>query len=303
MPFVDDILRRGSVSIVGLAKNAGKTEVLNHVLRRVGAMSGRDGVRVAARVAVTSIGLDGEATDQVTRTPKPEIELPEGTVFVTSETHYRQKRLVAEVLDVGGRATALGRSVTARALSTGKVVLSGPPDTESLTEMIGSLEQFGVRTVVVDGALSRMSHASPAVTEGMILVTGAAVSLDVAEIVRQTKFTFDLTRLPVVEEPVFDGAVWIPGMLGEGMLERLRMQPDAESTHVVVHDFTRIFASPPTFYSFLARGGRIGVLQRSEVLAVCVNPASPTGYSLDSDMLIARLGEALGVPVYDVFRI
>jgi L-lysine 2,3-aminomutase len=95
MPFVDDILRRGSVSIVGLAKNAGKTEVLNYVLRRIGAMPDRDGERVATRVAVTSIGLDGEATDQITRGAKPAIELPEGVVFVTTETHYRQKRLVA----------------------------------------------------------------------------------------------------------------------------------------------------------------------------------------------------------------
>jgi hypothetical protein len=210
---------------------------------------------------------------------------------------------VAEVLDVGGRLTALGRSVTARALSSGGIILSGPPDTESLAGMIDDVGRFGVKTVVVDGALSRMSHASPAVTEGMILVTGAAVSLDVAKIVRQTKFTFDLTRLPVVEEPVFDGAMWIPGMLGERMLERLRMQPDVESAHVVVSDFTRIFASPRTFYSFLARGGRIGVLRRSEVLAVCVNPTSPTGHSIDGEELVARLGEALGVPVYDVMTI
>ncbi len=123
MPFVEEILRHGSVSIVGLAKNAGKTEVLNYVLGRVG---GR-----AARVAVTSIGLDGETVDQVKRTPKPEIVIPEGMVFTTSETHYRQKRLVAEVLDVGVRDTALGRLITARALTGGKVLLSGPSDTAS----------------------------------------------------------------------------------------------------------------------------------------------------------------------------
>ena len=132
MPFVEEILRHGSVSIVGLAKNAGKTEVLNYVLGRVG---GR-----AARVAVTSIGLDGETVDQVKRTPKPEIVIPEGMVFTTSETHYRQKRLVAEVLDVGVRDTALGRLITARALTGGKVLLSGPSDTASLVALIGAFQ-------------------------------------------------------------------------------------------------------------------------------------------------------------------
>ncbi len=267
MPFVNEILKRKSVSIVGLAKTAGKTEVLNYVLRRwgEGGVSGGEGAAeargervagksgegaaeargervagetgAASRVAVTSIGLDGESVDQVKLTPKPEIELPEGTVFTTSETHYRAKKLVAEVLDVSGgdggcgktgmagrsqrwdasfcsppqpgasacvakatksteqrssiRETALGRLVTARALTAGKIILSGPSDTDSVRALIGGMGRFGVSTVLVDGALSRLSHGSPAVTEAMVLVTGAAVSHSISTLVRQTKYVFD----------------------------------------------------------------------------------------------------------------
>lgn len=84
-----------SLAIVGLEKNTGKTECLNYLLRQIGKMDGQ--------FALTSIGIDGESRDQVCQTPKPEIEVPEGMIFVTSEKHYRQKRLIAEVLDISER--------------------------------------------------------------------------------------------------------------------------------------------------------------------------------------------------------
>jgi len=47
MPFVDQIVRYGSLSVVGLGKNTGKTECLRYVLRRLSEMQ--------KVVAVTSI--------------------------------------------------------------------------------------------------------------------------------------------------------------------------------------------------------------------------------------------------------
>ncbi|MBQ2490964.1 MAG: hypothetical protein II539_04640, partial [Muribaculaceae bacterium] len=86
MPFINEILNYSSLSIVGLEKNTGKTECLKYVLKRMPVDS--------RRIAVTSIGIDGETVDQVTRTQKPEIVLPQGMFFATSEAHYRQRRLV-----------------------------------------------------------------------------------------------------------------------------------------------------------------------------------------------------------------
>lgn len=337
MSFVDEILRRGSVSIVGLAKNAGKTEVLNYVLRQAADVGHGDGCRHV--IAVTSIGLDGENVDRVSHTPKPEIGIYEGMIFVTSETHYRQKRLVAEVLDVGTRETSLGRLVTARALTAGKVMLSGPPDTASLKELIARLRTcFGVQTTIVDGALSRLSHGSPAVTDAMVLVTGAAVSGNIPRLVRETKYVYDRIRLEAVDDAVYrklepiESGVWAvdeagdvhdlgvrsvltpftedilrygntiyaAGAVGDRLLEELRMQK--QNIVLIIKDFTRIFAAMENYYAFLAGSGRIKVLQKSELLAVCVNPVSPEGYRLDSAMLIAAMEQSLGIPVYDVMR-
>ena len=87
MTFIDDILNYDSLSIVGLQKNTGKTVSLNYVLDRLPVES--------KRIAVTSIGIDGETTDQVTRTKKPEIYLRQGMYFGTSEMHYSKRHLVS----------------------------------------------------------------------------------------------------------------------------------------------------------------------------------------------------------------
>ena len=138
-----------------MAKNAGKTECLNYILNGV-KNSGK-------RIAVTSIGVDGESFDRTNKFPKPEIEIFEGMIFVTSETHYRQKQLIAEILDINENRTSLGRLVIAKALSQGKVLLSGPADTKTLKILIESLQKFDIDTVIIDTVIiskSLLTHLS-----------------------------------------------------------------------------------------------------------------------------------------------
>ena len=90
--LINNILKCKTLSITGMAKNTGKTVTLNYLLEQL---------RLRGKVvAVTSNGIDGEKTDQVTQTEKPEIELYEGSLFVTSEYHYRQRQLVSEIVDL-----------------------------------------------------------------------------------------------------------------------------------------------------------------------------------------------------------
>ena len=44
------------------------------------------------------------------------------------------------------------------------------------------------------------------------------------------------------------------------------------------------------------------VLRKSKLIAVCVNPTSPRGFILDSDLLCKKMYEAVGVPVYDIVK-
>jgi hypothetical protein len=335
MPFTGDILKYKSLSIVGLEKNTGKTECLNYVLKRL-EQSGKT-------IALTSIGVDGEGIDQVTLTQKPEIELFKNLIFITSEKHYHQRQLVSEILDVSDRHTALGRLVTARVIHAGKVMFSGPPDTAWLRQTIDGMKSYDVDTTIVDGALSRLSHGSPAVTESMILATGASVSANISTLVRKTKFAHTLIRIEVLESPVNEqllglgtgvyaidddwgihdleipsvllpgkhydnlsghgNKLFVTGAVGDNLLNFLKIQRNIAEFTLVVRDFTRFFVSPEVYYAFLQKGGTIRVLLRTTLLAVCVNPVSPLGFVLDSGLLCESLTESLGIPAYDIRKI
>lgn len=335
MPFVENLRNYRSLSIVGLEKNTGKTVCLNYLLSRLHALG--------ITTTVTSIGVDGEQSDAVYATAKPEITLYEGMQFVTSERHYGQRRLVSRILAVDERRTALGQLVTAEVLCPGKVLLSGAATTALLRRQIAQSMARGVQLTVVDGALSRLSLASPTVTEAMILATGAAVSPNMQQLVSKTRFVYRLINLPEVEESVrqklndiesglwelddegilHDTGIMSVFMLGRGNEELLRHghtlfasgavsdrllkylvgRRDVDSTCLVVRDFTKLFVTPELFAEYTRRGGRMQVLQRSRLVAVCLNPTSPQGYRLNSPEACRQLSEALQTPVYDVMQI
>ena len=290
-------------------------------------------------IAVTSIGLDGEKTDQVTQTEKPEVTLAVGTYFVTTEYHYRQRQLLSEICQLSEDTTSLGRLVTARVLQEGKAILAGPSSTGRIRTLIGELRELGVDLTIVDGALSRKSPASPAVTDGLILTTGAAIAPDLNSIVSKTKFVYQLTqlseyevdnrdelmqyesgiyaleegrahRLPIASSLLFTkckdilfshgNTLFVSGIVTDNMLDYLRMQPNVKDIKLIVKDFTKIFVTPFVLQGYLQKGGRLCVLKRPNLLAMCINPTSPSGFKLESEQLRAALRQVVGVPVYDV---
>lgn len=333
MQFINEILDYDSLSIVGLEKNTGKTECLKYVLDHFPLDT--------KRIAVTSIGIDGEQTDQVTQTPKPEVYLREGMYFGTSEMHYRQRKIVSELIDVSDETTSLGRVVTAKALTRGKLLLSGPSSGASMKRWMNEMHEQGIGLVIVDGALSRLSSASPAISQSMILSTGAAYSANMNTLVHKTAFVVELinleltsakkitTLLPIEkgvwyidnDEQVhkletmsslsqkisFEGmdeckSLYVAGALTDGFLEKVRQHKTLRQVELIVRDFTKIFVSPEQFRLFAKAGGHIRVLQKSKLLAVTVNPTSPNGYVLDSEMLCKRLSETIQLPVFDLLK-
>ena len=96
--------------------------------------------------------------------------------------------------------------------------------------------------------------------------------------------------------------LYVAGALVDGFLEKVRKNKTLKQVELVVRDFTKIFVTPQQFRLFLKSGGRIRVLQRSKLIAVTVNPTSPSGYVLDSDTLCNKLSEAIQLPVYDLLK-
>lgn len=331
MPFIEELIKYKSCSIVGLEKNTGKTECFNYVLQRLPLEN--------KRVAVSSIGIDGETTDQVTKTAKPEIFLREGVYFGTSEKHYLMKRLSAELLEITNENTSLGNIIIGKALTPGKILLSGPSSTNGLRRWMDEMKKYDVDLTIIDGALSRMSLASPTVSESMILATGAAYSANINTLVQKTAFVVQMINLDLTSADNYNAfnnitaGVWaideddvlhdlkvasslsinintdglkkcktlfVSGALTDNFINHIRQNKIFNETEIVVRDFTKIFLTPMTYNSFVNGKRKITVLQKSKLIAVCVNPTSPNGIVLDSEKLCKTLSEAIKLPVYDL---
>lgn len=290
MDLIDGLSGVRSCSLVGLAKNTGKTVTLNYLLRHLPS---------DVRVGVTSIGLDGESRDQVVGTEKPEIMLRAGSVFATTEKHYRERRLVAELMDVSDIPTALGRLVTARTLIEGKVIIAGPGSTEQLKRWMRTVEKE-VDLILVDGALSRMSLASPTVSEGMILATGAAYSANIDTLVRKTAYVVHLINLPLWDDDETD-CVSMSGAVTDRVLEKMLNDKQMQGKRLLIPDFTKVFADPMVWHRF-EQQHPVVVRQRSRLLGVTVNPTAPNGMVLDSEILCRRLSETIGLPAVDLMK-
>lgn len=335
MPFIDNILKYKSLSLIGLEKNTGKTVCLNYILSRL-----KDKNKT---IALTSIGVDGETKDIIKETHKPEINIYEGVIFINSEMHYRAKTIISEILDVSKQATSLGRLITARALSDDKIMLSGPSSSKGLIDIIAQMQQYNVDITIIDGALSRKSLGSPAVSQAVILSTGASVSGNINTVVSKTLYVFNLINLPKTNDELaqklidVNEGIWaidnndelintnirsvlfiknekdklfnhgtkiyVSGAITDSFMNFLCMQKNIAEIEIIIRDFTRVFASSEIFYRYIKKGGRISVIQKTKLIAVCVNPTSPGGINLNSLDLRNALKDKLGVPIYDVKKL
>ena len=335
MPFIDEVLKYKSVSIVGMQKNTGKTECLNYILTRLNTTN--------KHIAITSIGTDGENIDQVSFTPKPEIEIFENTIFITTEKHYREKRILSEIIDISKNNTSLGRLITAKALNKGKVIISGPSNTNWLKKIIQSMNTLKIDLTLIDGALSRLSLASPAVSEAMILNTGAAVSTNKKQLIKKTKYLFDLINIPKydlqlnenlinfengiyaidkqnnihsleietafllekLKEKIFmfGTTIFVAGVITDKLLSFLKIQKNISEITIIIRDFTRIFVASENYYEFIRRGGKVKVLLNTKLISICVNPTSPSGFKYNSKEICDDLHKVLKVPIYDIKQI
>ena len=172
-----------SISIIGMSKNVGKTTTFNHILKEA---------RGRISLGLTSIGRDGEDQDIVTATEKPKIYVECGTIIATAKQCLLNSDITREILKTTGFNTPMGEIIICRALSDGYVDLGGPSVNSYMTLICNELKRFGSKLVIVDGALSRKTTASPSITKATILSTGAAMSKSMGMVIEETRHTVKL---------------------------------------------------------------------------------------------------------------
>lgn len=336
-----DLITRGkhsTVSVVGLAKNTGKTTSLNHIISEAAT---RD-----IDLGLTSVGRDGEKTDTVTRLPKPPIHAPRGTVVATAEEAIKESEAKLDVVAPTDFVTQLGRVYIARVREAGNVVLVGPNHSSEMIAAIDLLKYHGCDLILADGAFDRVAAASPSVTEATILATGAFLDPSLNATVERTAETiwqFQLRRprdarvLELARAAIADRrvglisddlqfrdlnlrtalesgdiirgaasgdtkAIVIGGSLVTGLLEDLMKDPAlVKRARIIVRDGTRIFITPAVWRRFVNLGGQLRVVDPIHLLALTVNPYSPVGPSYDPETFLQRIGEAAApLPVFDL---
>ncbi|MFZ5968834.1 MAG: hypothetical protein ACOYVK_16895 [Bacillota bacterium] len=326
------------VSVVGMAKNAGKTMTLNKLID--------EAMEKHIRLGLTSTGRDGEKQDLVTMTEKPMIYVEEGTLIATTEGTFKLSEAKLEILEVTDYYTSMGRIVIAKAQSSGYVELAGPNTTRDIKAVTERLLQYGAKVVIVDGAIDRMASAAPSVTEATILATGAVLSRDMNQVIERTIHQVQLFSLEEVKEQEVR-------LLAESVLEnkeyclidddyQVEMIPiqtalnsgqqigTALKDHTayvviggslvtktikdimdvtkkykqvtfIVKDATRIFVDAKDWLYFVKMGLQVKVLHKISPLAVTVNPYAPQGYYFDPMEFRKKMQEYLKhIPVLDV---
>lgn len=308
-----------TVTVIGLCKNAGKTTALCRLMDEL----------AGETLAVTSVGRDGERTDVVTGTEKPQIRVRAGTIFATARGLLPRCDVTVQVLDVTDVYTPLGQVAVLRALSDGWVQLAGPSAVGQLEPLERSFRALGADRVLIDGAAGRKSLAAAGAGCALLCV-GASMEGTMEHLAAETAHVcalfaaptialahkdarfalFDKAGAPMELELTADGQpewkslpegeciLWVQGGVTDGMLRALAQRGVAMT--VAAPDATHFLFGRSAAELFVRRGGALRVERAIPIAAVCANPWSAYGRHLERESFLKVLRDAVELPVVDV---
>lgn len=316
-----------TVTIIGLCKNAGKTTAM---CRLISELAGET-------LAMTSVGRDGERTDVVTGTEKPEIWVSAGTLFATARGMLPLCDTTFQVEGVTDVMTPLGAVGIFRALSDGFIQLAGPSAVNQLGPLSRTFRAMGAQRVLIDGAAGRKSLAGAEPGACAILCVGASMDGGIPAIAAETAYTCALFATPEAENtglwaalsrvearyalfapdgteldlPVEDNGsprwqelprekcvLWIEGGITGPTLRTLARR--GAPIVVATPDATHFLADRTSAETFARCGGELMVRQKLTIAAVTANPWSAYGKHVDGAELLDALRSVVAVPVVNV---
>ncbi|MFT3858182.1 MAG: hypothetical protein QM742_12020 [Aquabacterium sp.] len=181
-----------TLAVVGMTKNTGKTVCLNHLLQQA---------RLAhVPVGLTSIGRDGEARDQVFQFAKPPVCVTAGSLIATARGTLPRSKVRARAIDGTGIDSPMGEILVVKALDDGEMEVAGASRSCDQQQVLARLRQCGADVVLLDGALGRSHHASPAMADAVVLATGAAIGGGMDDVLRKTRDRLAILGIQQVDD-------------------------------------------------------------------------------------------------------
>ena len=295
-----------SLSLIGMSKNSGKTTVLNALLRYYSSQV----------LGLTSIGRDGEDRDILTHTYKPRRYVNEGTIFATAVSLLPLCDVTKEILKTTGINTPLGEVIILRARTGGYVQLAGPSINAQVVQICQTLHGYGAHTVIVDGAFSRKTPASPAVTECTILCTGAAVHQNMNRVIDQTRYVHDLLKSEKITPEIVtltkdfplslvyeDGKVkgFEQAALTDALADEI-IKHGVQNAQIVAEDASKFLIGLETHQRLILRKITTKVRNSTKLIALTINPVSASGYAFNAVDFKNSLEALVDSPVINVME-
>src|SRR6202034_156244 len=119
----------------------------------------------------------------------------------SADALLRASGLGYELLEDTGVRTPLGRVLVVRLITDGAVEIAGPSGARDVRAVADSMLAHRAELVLIDGAIDRRPASSPAVSDALVVATGAVLSEQIEEVVEQTRNAVELARLPTLEHP------------------------------------------------------------------------------------------------------
>ena len=107
--------------------------------------------------------------------PKPPVLVWPCSLVATARATLQRAKARNKFIASTGIHSPMGEIVLVQVLEYGEMEIAGASRSTDQRTVIALLKQCGADLVLLDGALGRSHHASPAIAEGVILSTGAAI--------------------------------------------------------------------------------------------------------------------------------
>ena len=293
--MIENIKNCKVISFVGLAKDVGKTTVLNYFLKQL------------PKTAVTSLGVEGESEDcNVDCGKKPRVFLEKGSFFTTTEESIQKNGLSVSIIEKTRIVTPLGCVVLAEVRMPGFYEIYGAGSLERTKRIIIKFLEKGAKRVFVDGALFRMGHAG--ISSGCVLISGSNVNAKAEDVIEETKKVveylsfrtldlekrkkpylidegkikeFDFCSVLNNEKKIVESIskktthIYIPGAFTSQTFEKFRrLGFEFNKIMIIIDNGTKCFLKRDEYKLFLKMRGRIKVLNSINLCGVAVNSFS-----------------------------
>jgi len=273
-----------SLFVVGTGKNVGKTVAMRSVYE-----AAHD---AGLRVALASIGRDGEAIDSGDAQPKPRLRLRPGTVVATA-SGVLPRSPASKLLGLSHLQTAAGPLLYVEVANTAFYELVGPPTASGIREAIAALQAWSDFTIV-DGAIDRVAALAGG-NDAVAVASGAAAAGTLTEAVEAAVAL--VQRLRVAKYDANEAWLRVDGALTASRTAELIAA--RERRQVVVRDPTQIaLVGKAASHAF----AHLAIRCERPLRVIAATVASiGRDHSFEPRAFARAVAGATGLPTFDVY--